>query len=192
MITETLKDLSQNPFRIRIFGKSLLYKVDLQAQLAKNEDSMHFEASGEIRFGVLKSDIQVSSKYQVEDETFLFREHRLDVPKVKFLESYFFAEEKLIYSDGKKPPKAIESFEGPLMDPLPLIFKLAGLQDGENVDFSGFLLSGGRQKAFRFKKTGKEYDVFLSEKKLFGGKTESGTVQVTIPKFKVSLEISKL
>ncbi len=192
MFKETLADLSDNPFEIKILGKGLIYKVDLQGHIEVNQQQILLTVHGSIRFGVWKSDGEFRSIYRLDLADNPFVEHSIRFPKISFVEEYFQDQGTIKYKKNEQQELDVPLRTQPVFDPLPLVFKLFTLMPGEDVLYSGGLLVGGKQKVFEFEKKQTDIRVQVDGRPLFSGKIKDQTITIVLAKIKAKLVLQRV
>ena len=188
MIFELLKSLHGNPHKIKIRGKSLLYRVDLESMVMTSEEEMVFKTTGSIRMGPLSSPGEFLSRYSVLGTGFLLEETKIDFPKINFRE-FHKRENGQLYFFSRKEQKQLVA-EGEIMsyDPQPLLFQMLKVVENGPQSYHGHLLLGKKQRPYHFQSSGSGLQLKLEGSELFNG-TFGPPLRLRIPKLKVNLEM---
>ncbi len=190
MLKDTLLEMAENPWNIKVHGKGLLYSVDMRGEIESLRHQTQFMLSGAIRFGVLKSQGLFCSIYEWTGDIPTLKDHQIEFPNLGFTEHYFWGDKSFFFQKGNRPKQNLRALILPITEPLPLIFKLVKMQEADGVH-RGHLLVGGKQRPYSFIQKKNKFRVTVNEKELFSGEIGHQAVQVSLPKFKVKLLIEK-
>ncbi len=112
--------------RLKVYGKSLLYKVDLELSYKKMNDVIEFACLGELRLGPKRSKVLGSSTYNTQKMQWQNGYYKIEGFKVN--ETFYAKDNELSFEKSKQTKIS----EAPFFDPISLFFILLELEFSEN------------------------------------------------------------
>lgn len=167
-------DINWSPLLFRIFGKSLLYSVDIAVETLRHPEGFLIHSEGSVRFGPKKSSVKSYSKYIVRSDSIELEDYELQAPGFSWYESF-----------------KSNDLEDGFIDPNLFLYLILDQEKAVRQDKPYPVYTGGKVRYLKLNQVGSRFELLDGKNKKADLRFSDGQVHVKLAKMGINFTLGK-